>query len=170
MIKKIKIPQLSQQEIQEGIRQADSSVRRRHPKILHNPGDEFNRVINFMMEDSYMQPHLHPGDEKIEKIYLVEGRLAVLFFEDNGAIKGVTVLEKGGVEMIEVPAFTWHTYVMLTHHAITYETMMGKYEPQTWKKFFTIAPLENSPESISYLNTLKKEASDRIVQSSMTVK
>jgi cupin fold WbuC family metalloprotein len=149
------IPIISTSEIREGIDKANTSERRRFPKILHNPGDEFNRVINFMMNDSYMQPHLHPGVEKIEKIYILEGRIAVFFFDDSGEIIKTTILEKGGIEMIAVPAFTWHTYVMLTEYAITYETMMGKYDPQTWKDFFMIAPLENTEESNGYLKNLQ---------------
>ena len=156
------IPKLSGSEITEGLQQADKSARRRYPKILHNPGDEFNRVINFMMGDSYMQPHLHPGAEKIEKIYLIQGKLATFFLNDQGEIIQCTVLEKGGVEMIEVPAFTWHTYVMLSVSVVTYETMMGKYEPQTWKEFFEIAPPEDSPQSNDYLQNLKSEAKNWI--------
>lgn len=161
------IPVLTEQEKKEGIQLADASVRRRHPKILHQKGAEFNEVFNFMMTDSYMQPHLHPGDEKIEMIYLVQGKVAVLFFDDNGSITKCTLLEKEGIDMITVPAFTWHTYVMLTNSAITYETMMGKYDPQTWKDFFTIAPAENIPESIDYLKYLKNEALSRIATADM---
>lgn len=153
----VTIPAISEAEKQEGIRLADASMRRRHPRILHQPGAEFNEVFNFMMADSYMQPHLHPGDEKIEMIYLVQGKVAVLFFDDKGSVIKCTLLEKEGVDMIAVPAFTWHTYVMLSPSAITYETMMGRYDPQTWKDFFTIAPAENTPESVEYLALLKKE-------------
>jgi len=152
------IPILNSLEIKEGINKAIASERRRFPKILHNPGDVFNRVVNFMMNDSYMQPHLHPGDEKIEKIHIIEGKLAVFFFDDEGEITKITILEKGGIEMIAVPAFTWHTYAMLSDYAITYETMMGKYDPHTWKDFFTIAPAENTEESIIYLRKLQEKA------------
>lgn len=152
------IPELSEQEINDGIALAASSARRRHPKLLHRPGAELNRVFNFMMHDSYMQPHLHPGEEKVEKIYLVQGKIAALFFDEQGAIKERTLLEKGGTELIEVPAFTWHTYVMLSEHAISYETMMGVYEPSTWKNFAPWAPPEGSPESSTYLNFLKAAA------------
>lgn len=157
-MKDIQIPQLSEQEIESGLAQAASSTRRRHPKILHTQGDEFNRVINFIMQDSYMQPHLHPGEEKIEKIYLIRGKVAALFFDDQGVIKNCVILEKGGVGHIEVPAFTWHTYVMLSENVITYETMMGIYEPKTWKHFAEWAPLENTSESLAYLNLLKEKA------------
>ena len=151
------IPFLSIQEITEGIKLADSSSRRRYPKILHNSGDEFNRVVNFMMTDSYMQPHMHSGEGKIEKIYIIEGSVATFFFDDFGTIIQCNLLEKGRQEMISVPAFTWHTYVIISDYAITYETMMGKYDPHTWKDFFIKTPSENSTESVSFLKKLKLE-------------
>lgn len=150
-----KIPKLSEQEIQDYIKLADSSPKRRYPKLLHNPGDEFNCVFNFMMHDSYMQPHLHPGEEKIENIHLIQGKLAALFFDDQGKVTTCTLLEKGAIELIEVPAFTWHTYVMLTEYVITYETMMGVYEPSTWKKFADWAPAEGVIEASRYLGSLR---------------
>ena len=156
------IPQLSEWEIEDGLIQARNSARNRYAKILHEPGDEFNRVFNFIMDDSYMQPHLHPGEEKIEKIYLIQGKIATLFFDDWGALKECTFLEKGGTELIEVPAFTWHTYVMLSEHAITYETMMGIYKLETWKRFAPWAPIENRVESLSYLRFLKDKVAKEL--------
>lgn len=152
----MKIPVLTEKEIIDGLYQANTSSRRRHPKILHQQGAEFNEVFNFMMFDSYMQPHLHPGAEKIENIYLVQGKVAVLFFDDNGSVTKSTLLQREGIDMIAVPAFTWHTYVILTASAITYETMMGKYDPQTWKDFFITAPAENTAESLEYLEKLRE--------------
>ena len=156
----VKIPSISEAEKMAGLQLAAASVRRRFAKILHQPGSDFNEVFNFMMEDTYMQPHLHPGDEKIEMIYLVHGELAVLFFDNKGVVIKCILLNKEGVDMIAVPAFTWHTYVMLSPSVITYETMMGKYDPQTWKDFFTIAPEENTDKSIIYLESLKIRAKD----------
>jgi cupin fold WbuC family metalloprotein len=153
-----KVPALSRHEIDQFIRLAASSSRRRHPKILHEPGAIFNRVVNFVMHDSYMQPHLHPGPEKIEKIHLIEGNMAVLFFNDRGTVTTIHPLEKGRRDYVEVPAFTWHTYVTLSDHAVTYETMMGKYEPESWKEFAQWAPREDDPTAVSYLHSLKATA------------
>ena len=162
-MKEPRIPELSMQEMTDGLFQASHSIRRRHPKILHHQGAEFNRVFNFMMQDSYMQPHLHPGNEKIEEIYLIQGKIAVFFFNNRGAIGECTLLEDGLGGFIEVPAFTWHTYVMLSESAITYETMMGVYEPHTWKKFAEWAPKENSFESLAYLHFLKEKAMSHLI-------
>ena len=153
------IPNLSEQEIQEGLEQARVSSRHRYPKILHKPGDEFNKVFNFITRDSYMQPHLHPEDQKIEEISLVKGRAAIFFFDNSGDVAEIHYLKKEGVDSVRVPAFTWHTYVMLTDEVVTYETMMGKYDPMTWKRPATWAPEENTANSLTYLNSLKKMVS-----------
>jgi cupin fold WbuC family metalloprotein len=150
------IPSLSDKEMVDGIIQARNSDRKRFPKLLHKQGDVFNKVFNFMMHDSYMQPHLHPGSEKIEHIYLIKGRIAALFFDDAGEVKQCAILETGSTELIVVPAFTWHTYVMLTDYAVTYETMVGVYKQETWKEFANWAPREDSLESPDYLALLKR--------------
>lgn len=111
-----------------------------------------------MMRDSYMQPHLHPGEEKIEHIHLMRGRLAVLYFNDDGRVREVTMLSENGRRHVAVPAFTWHTYVMLCDTAITYETMMGEYAPRTWKEMASWAPAESAAESAGYLERLKSHA------------
>jgi len=149
------VAQLTEVEIEEGFIEASKTQRRRSPKILHKPGDEFNRVINFILNDSYMQPHLHPGPEKIEVIKVIRGSLEVIFFDDFGAINKRIPLEEGGFDSIQIPAFQWHTYLMLSNRVITYETMMGVYDPNTWKKMASWAPREGLNSSIVYLNSLR---------------
>ena len=151
------IPSLLDSEKNFHFAQAYSSIRKRSPKILHKKGDYLNKVFNFILSDSYMHPHLHPGEEKIEKMYLVDGAFALFLFSDKGEIEKTIVLEKGNNEFVEVPAFTWHTYVMLSQKAIIYETMEGKYDPDTWKKIASWAPIENSPEATKYLEMLKSK-------------
>jgi cupin fold WbuC family metalloprotein len=156
-----KLPKLPPEEVSQHFIEAEQSPRKRFPKILHNQGDYHNKVINFVLADSYMQPHLHPGEEKIEKMYLLDGSFALITFDDEGEITNTLVLAKGKRESIDVPAFTWHTYVMLTKEVIIYETMKGVYNPTTWKKMASWAPLENTKDSLSYLNDLKKSATTK---------
>ena len=141
-----------------GLIEASKSPRHRFARILHEKGDEFNRVINFILKDSYMQPHLHPGTEKVEVIKILEGELEVIFFNDFGGVISRTHLKRGANEFIEVPAFQWHTYVMLTDYAITYETMMGIYDPETWKRSAPWAPMEGEEKSKYYLEELRRSA------------
>lgn len=151
----MEIPQLSEKEKEECLLKAKESPRHRYAKILHKPGAEWNQVFNFLLPDSYMQPHLHPNKEKVEDIYVREGKLGVLFFDDQGDITRSMILENGGQEMIKIPAFAWHTYVTLSDFVVTYETMSGVYDPATWKTFAAWAPAENTPEAREYLNFLK---------------
>jgi hypothetical protein len=51
---------------------------------------------------------------------------------------------------------------MLSDSAVTYETMMGRYEPATWKEFAQWAPAENSTGSGAYLQALKDQAASRV--------
>ena len=152
----IKTPQLSEKEIKEYFVLAQNSERRRAPKILHKKGDYLNKVFNFVLSDSYMHPHLHPGTEKIEKMYLIKGSFALLIFDSKGKITQSIILEEGKKEFIAVPAFTWHTYIMLSDEVVIYETMEGFYEPNTWKKLASWAPEESSHDSLSYLKSLRK--------------
>ena len=154
-----KMPMLIPSEINDGLSLARSSPRHRYPKLLHGHGDELNRVFNFMTQDSYMQPHLHPGPEKIEFIHVVSGTLAVIFFDDNGMITDCTLLSTTGTSYVKVPAFTWHTYIITSTSAVTYETMMGVYNPETWKHFASWAPVEGHSDSYSYFKNLSNYAS-----------
>lgn len=153
----INLPDLSAEDIRQHFLLAKQSIRRRTPKILHNKGDYFNSVINFAFEDSYTQPHLHPSAEKIEKMYLIQGSFALVLFNDMGGVTDVIILEKGMRESVDVPAFIFHTYLMLTKEVIIYETMEGVYEPETWKKMAPWSPLENTMEASDYLNLLKNQ-------------
>jgi len=154
------IPLISEDEIVEGLRQSGHSDRKRHAKVLHHPGAEFNQVFNFLQSGTYMQPHLHPGEEKIEQIYLLRGRLMIVFFNDAGEVSKTVILEKGAEEHISVPSFSWHTYVVLSESAVTYETMMGVYDPKTWKTFASWAPEERSTPSSAYLISLQSLAAN----------
>lgn len=152
-----KIPELSSDEVSLYFSVAKNSERCRSPKIIHKQGDYHNRVFNFILEESYMHPHLHPSEEKIEKMYLLDGSFALITFDDDGEVTNTYVLAKGGRESIDVPAFTWHTYVMLTKEVIVFETMEGVYNPSTWKKMAPWAPSENTLEAPAYLEMLKSK-------------
>ena len=151
------IPYLLDEEIKSYFDLALISERRRHIKILHNKGDYHNKVFNFILEDSYMHPHLHPGKEKIEKMYLIQGSFSLILFDSKGEVIESIVLEKGKKEFIEVPAFTWHTYCILSDKVIIYETMEGFYEPNTWRTLANWAPEESSRQSLQYIESLTEQ-------------
>jgi len=150
-----KVPNISDKDIKYYFDLSNNSERRRSPKILHSKGDYLNKVFNFILSDSYMQPHLHPGNEKIEKMHLISGSFALVIFDDNGQVIETNILEKDKNNFVAVPSYTWHTYLMLTDQVIVYEEMDGVYDPSTWKEMASWAPKENTPEAKKYLEMLK---------------
>lgn len=153
------VPELSDKDIKYHFNASRKSERSRSPKILHSKGDYVNKVFNFILSNSYMHPHCHPGTEKIEKMHLVYGSFALITFDDNGKVIETNILEKDINEFVAVPAFSWHTYVMLSDEVIVYEEMNGVYEPSTWKEMASWAPKENTPEAVKYLESLKANLS-----------
>jgi|TARA_B110000027_G_scaffold70141_1_gene74979 cupin fold WbuC family metalloprotein len=149
-----KIPSLSSEDKIKYFEKASMSDRKRFPYIIHQKGDEFNQVFNFILEDSYMRPHMHPSENMIEKMHLVSGSFKLIFFDDKGIIKKTYDIDKKN-SRVEVPGYTWHTYVMSSTSTIIFETMIGKYDPLTWKKMPEWAPNENNKEAEKYFRTLK---------------
>ena len=148
------IPKLLESDYQTHFELAANSIRKRSPKILHKKRAYFNEVFNFILKDSYMHPHLHPGKEKVEKMYLISGSFALILFDESGQISKKIILEEGKLDFVEVPAFTWHTYVMLAERVVIYETMEGIYNPETWKNLASWAPKESSDEAEAYLKSI----------------
>ena len=147
---------LNNKLIKDSFIKANESSRKRYPLLIHEKGAYLNEVYNFICGDSYMQPHLHPGNEKIEIIKVISGEVAVIFFNDEGEVSKITILNADKNHTIEVPSFTWHTYIMISKEVITYETMHGVYHPETWKTFASWAPAENTIESKKFFDKLKK--------------
>ena len=148
------IPELTNKDFSNGFKNAQLTKKRRYPLIIHNKGDEFNQVFNFICLDSYMRPHLHPSVFMIEKMHLIKGSFELFFFDNNGKIINSYLLDRPG-QRIQVPALQWHTYVMRSDFTIIYETMIGKYDPLTWKKMADWAPEEESENSKEYFKTLQ---------------
>ena len=149
-----KIPNLKIEDKKKYFKKAKLSKRKRFPFIIHKKGDEFNQVFNFILEESYMQPHMHPKTKMIEKMHLISGSFKLVFFNDNGKPTKIYNIDKNN-KNVKVPGFTWHTYVMTAKQTIVFETMMGAYNPLTWKKMPEWAPEENNINAQEYLETLK---------------
>lgn len=149
-----KIPSLKIEDKKEFLEKAKLSERKRFPLIVHKKGEVFNQVFNFILDDSYMQPHMHPGRNMIEKMHLISGSFKLIFFNEKGMPIKIYDIDKKN-SRVKVPSRTWHTYVMTSKSTIVFETMLGKYNPLTWKKMADWAPPENSCKSNKYLKFLK---------------
>lgn len=152
-----KIPKVSEALINEYTLKAKSSLRKRAVHHLHKKGDSSNKSFCWILKDSYMQPHCHESDEKIEQISLIFGQINVIFFNEYGDITKIYNLDLPNRETIIVPAFQYHTYIVKSDIAVTFETMEGVYNHETWKKFPVWAPKEESDQAKTYFNDLRSK-------------
>jgi len=106
------------------------------------------------LDGSYMKPHMHPITTVIEKMHLISGSFKLIFFDEKGRSKKIYNIDKEN-QRVEVTGYTWHTYVMTSDQTIIFETILGKYNPKTWKKISDWAPDDSSKNSKEYLQNLK---------------
>lgn len=139
------------------VEQAGRSSRRRLNFNFHTgPDDNPHRFLNVFLEGSYVRPHRHKSPPKTEAFLMLEGRMAVFLFDDQGTVERSIVIGSGS-EMtrgVDLPPGLWHTVAALTQHAICYEVKPGPWNPGTDKEFAAWAPEEGSPEAADYLSRL----------------
>ena len=129
----------------KSMRSAPNLLKKKNQLLISAKFSTKRRKIFWKKAETTTCP-LHPGPEKIEYIHLVEGRIGIIYFNDNGNVEHTCTLDQSTKTLEVVPAFTWHTYVILEKYAVTYETMNGVYDPLTWKRLAPWATLENSPD------------------------
>ena len=62
------------------------------------------------------------------------GKIRCTFVQQSRGIRSSHLFRKRGNLGIEIPAFTYNTYVMLSGRVISYETMAEDYKPETLKE------------------------------------
>jgi len=144
--------------IKEVLQEARESSRKRAMHNLHEPDDTLQRMVNAGLADTYIPPHKHEDPDKLEIFIILKGKVGVIVFDDNGDVKEAIVLGEEN-KIFEVPARTWHCFVVLSEEAVLFEIIEGKYDAKTHKKFASWAPEENSEGAREYLEKLKNKFS-----------
>lgn len=137
---------------------SEKSERKRANISFHKPSDKVQRMVAVLQPNTYAQPHKHESPDKVEMFIVLKGKLAILEFDNKGAIKHKTILDKGsGVLAAEILPRTWHTIVSLKPNTTVIEILEGPYKASTHKKFVSWAPKEGTKEAKRYLAELKKK-------------
>lgn len=143
--------------------QAKRSGRARMSFNLHQSfEDKCQRLFNAVGVDSYIQPHRHSLDPKVETLIAVQGLFSVVIFDDVGKIQKIL---KFGTEKfsdshdmaacIEISPGVWHTVVALVDQSILFEVKEGIFIPQLAKELAPWAPSEDDPRALTYLQWLR---------------
>jgi cupin fold WbuC family metalloprotein len=91
---------------------------RQHRNVHQSYQDASQRLFNAIEPGSYIRPHRHVSDPRDELLVAVRGVMAMVTFDDQGAVTNVlrfgTEGHEGDVAVgVEVSSSTWHTVIAL---------------------------------------------------------
>ena len=139
---------------------AQNSSRRRSLYTFHDKNDDpVHRMLTVRMEDSYLRPHKHSDPDKVEVFIVLQGKLAVIGFADDGRVSEHVVIEAGKSPWgVEIPPGMWHTTIDLEPETAVYTVVEGPWDPKTHKHFAEWAPEESNREAgLALIGRIRQE-------------
>ena len=123
------IIEISAPEIEELKRTAAKAELKRARICLHpDHEDDIQEMIIAFCKGTYLRPHRHQN--KSESFHVMEGKLAVVFFDDNGTVVRRLILEAGKPSASFIYRLNrplWHTVIILSETALIHETTNGPF-------------------------------------------
>ena len=117
------------QELDQVREMAGQAPLRRARLCLHrDPNCLVQEMVIALFDDSYVRPHRHR--DKSESFHVIEGRLAVLLFDDTGRPTRSIELAPPGfgqASFYRLSSSLWHTAVPLSRCVIFHETTSGPF-------------------------------------------
>ncbi|HKJ53200.1 MAG TPA: WbuC family cupin fold metalloprotein [Gammaproteobacteria bacterium] len=151
MIKAYTRTQLNQLE-----HEATSRERRRTHLNVHSELDaNVQRLFIATQPDTYMRPHRHPEAHKWEFFVILEGKIDLLVFTDQGELLQRMEMSSQQTRAVEVPAGTWHAYVCMQADTLALEIKEGAYIPTRPEDFADWSPAENTDPAPVFLERLR---------------
>ncbi len=113
----------------------------------HTNQDQTHEMLIVFHHDSFMPPHRHPRG-KSESYHIVEGEMAVYFFDDSGNV--IKVIEMAGGArgkpfLYRLSGSIWHMPVPKSQWIVYHETYSGPFEKKNDVLFPEWGPDENNP-------------------------
>lgn len=129
---------------------ADQPRRRSHHNIHESFDDPVQKLLVAATRDSYFRPHRHP--DKREFALVLRGQFEIILFDDSGGVSArQRIGDNTGVNGFEIPAATWHCWLVKSDNGIFFEAKQGPYDPKTAAEFAPWAPAEGGSEVQAYL-------------------
>lgn len=150
---------ITQEILDKVSEQAATSPRLRMNLNYHEDlNDTLQRLLNAMQPGTYIRPHKHDNPDKREMFIILQGKAAVIEFDNNGQITDYCLLSnKEGLYGIEIAPKIFHTVIALEKNTVMLEIKDGPYSPLNDKDFATWAPKENTADVIPFLQELLKK-------------
>lgn len=90
--------------------------------------DPIQEMIIVFAQGSYIRPHRHSN--KVESLFIIEGKLEVVFFDDSGEIIHRIIMERSDASstiLYRLSKDYWHTVIPLTEFVIIHEITQGPF-------------------------------------------
>jgi cupin fold WbuC family metalloprotein len=132
---------------------------RQHRNVHQSYQEASQRLFNAIEPGSYIRPHRHAFDPREELLIAVRGVMAMVTFDDQGAVTDVlrfgTKRQEGGMAVgAEVSSSMWHTVIALEPGCVLLEVKAGPFDPNQPKDLAPWAPAEGTSSAVSYLQQL----------------
>jgi cupin fold WbuC family metalloprotein len=142
------LQQVQPADIRQLAAAALKSERKRSHLLLHEShADSVQRLLVFLRQGSYIQPHRHSS--QWEMIVPLDGVMGLLLFSDDGAVTRRVEIRPGDTSLLQIPAGVWHTLFSVSDEALLLEIKPGPFRPA---EFAGWCPGETEPESQSVVN------------------
>jgi cupin fold WbuC family metalloprotein len=139
-------------DLQDLVLAARLSERGRAHLNTHDALDaDVQRLFIATTRNTYIRPHRHTEAHKWEFFLLIEGRMDLLLFADDGEILERCRLSPSDSRAVQIPVGQWHSYVCCQPGTLALEVKQGAYIPTADKDFAPWAPDEKSPDSQDFL-------------------
>jgi cupin fold WbuC family metalloprotein len=141
---------LARGKVAEVLTKAYDSERRRAMVNLGAPEDQTQKLVNCILDGSYIQAHVHNGEHpKWESFTLLYGGpLGVFTFMSDGRIAGVELLTLDDLRTIIIEPNIYHC-AMALEPSVVLEVLDQPYDESTHKKMASWGPSEDaSPDKI----------------------
>jgi cupin fold WbuC family metalloprotein len=129
---------------------AQAAPRLRMNRNLHaNHSAVVQRLFIAMEPGTYVRPHRH--NHSWELLLPLSGAFSVVIFDDKGEELERFVLGANGLNIVEMPAGTWHSVAALESGSVIFEVKEGPYIPTTAAEFAEWAPVEGSLDAVEFV-------------------
>ena len=140
---------------------------RKHCNIHQSYFDPCQRLLNAIGVDSYIQPHRHSVDLKLETLIAIQGYFALVTFDRVGVVQAVI---RFGTEQyrqrdhvcagVEIDPEVWHTVIALEPDSILLELKNGPFDMRSAKELALWAPKELTKDAKVYLASIRETVMD----------
>jgi len=115
-----------------------------------------HRLLNAIEPASYIRPHRHLDPEKDEAFILMNGKLGVITFSNNGEVDETALLSNASGNLaVDIPFGAYHTAVSLEPGTVFFEVKAGPYLPLTEDEKAGWAPDDGDAAASGYLERLR---------------